>query len=529
MSLLGRLARVSGMAVFLGLLRGPLDAQAVASFAPNDARIVYSSFACAEVGPQRASFDRALAEAWICGQEEMSPGVQATFVVDASHVRFELRYHSAGFLCGSGPAEPLSWEFGLAVDGVRRPVGSRNPLYPLAAGSTQWVLLGTEPGLHEVTLIWPSGADVDLTRLHLMETRDGSAPVLLSPPSRSQPQLTMFGDSVTHGLGASHVLNTFPVRLGVRRDWEVVNLGFAGRATVVSDAWLAAGVPSCTDGVASTPDLVMLAIGSNDFHLLNGVHTKLSRFEPRYRDWILQFRSLRPTTPILCLTPVPRGDECGIRSRRLEDYREAIRSVVELLADPRIYLFEGRDLIDLPPQPGDPLYDPYLLHPSDLGHIQIADRLERFNLVRNAGFDLRPLKGCLETDEPEPYLWTDLGPGESSVTQTGDGNRVLALSPSGSRSQLVHGLSAGDSFTLKATARSSQAGHVGRIALEFLDLAGNLVGSPASTLLSQTSWRTITLRGTVPTGAVRGRLSLAKGPGPGQFLVDELELTLAEF
>ena len=149
--------------------------------------------------------------------------------------------------------------------------------------------------------------------------------------------------------------------------------------------------------------------------------------------------------------------------------------------------------------------------------------------MRNGGFDLRPLERCSEIEQPEPYLWTNLGPGESSVTETGDGNRVLALSPSGSRSQLVHGLSAGDSFTLKASARSTMAGHVGRIALEFLDRAGNPVGSPVVTLLSQTSWRTITLRGTAPAGAVRGLLNLAKGPGPGQFLVDELELTVAEF
>lgn len=517
------------MAVFLGLSWVPLHAQAVASFAPDDPRIAYTGFACAELAPERASFDRELPEPWICGQEEMSPGVQATFVVDASHVRFELEYHFAGFLCGTGPAEPLSWEFGLAIDGLRKPVGTRNPLYPFGEGSTQWVLLGTEPGPHEVTLVWPSGADVDLRRVHLMETRDSSVPTLLAPPKRSLPQLTMFGDSVTHGLGASHVLNTFPVRLGVRKDWQVVNLGFAGRATVPSDAWLAAGVTPCPGGITRAPDLVLLAIGSNDFHLVGGLHTKLTRFEQRYRDWILQFRSLRPATPILCLTPVPRGDECSIRARKLEDYREAIRRVVEALGDARLYLFEGRDLIDLPPLAGDPLFDAYLLHPSDLGHLQIADRLVRFDLARNGSFELRPLAGCAEVPEPEPYLWNDLGPGPSAVAETGDGNRVLALSPSGMRTQLVHGLSAGDRFTLVFTARSTLEGHAGRIQLEFLDLAGNPVGSPLVTQLAQNSWRTITRQGTVPDGAVRGRLTLAKGPGPGQFWVDDVALTVAAF
>src|SRR5262245_26200663 len=102
MSLLGFTARPTGLILCLGLLGVLPAAQAVASFPPNDPRIQYSSYACADVGPDRASFDRRLQDPWICGQEEMSPGVQATFLVDASHVRFELDYNSAGFLCGEG-------------------------------------------------------------------------------------------------------------------------------------------------------------------------------------------------------------------------------------------------------------------------------------------------------------------------------------------------------------------------------------------------------------------------------------------
>jgi hypothetical protein len=35
--------------------------------------------------------------------------------------------------------------------------------------------------------------------------------------------------------------------------------------------------------------------------------------------------------------------------------------------------------------------------------------------------------------------------------------------------------------------------------------------------------------GTVPAGAVNGRLLLSKSSGGGQFLVDDLELTLLQF
>lgn len=529
MSLLDRLARALRTGLLLGLCAALPCAQEVRSFPPDDARVAYTGHACALLGSARAGFERRLVDPWICGQEVMSPGVQATFVADASHVRFVLDYGFAGFLCGSGTPEPLAWEFGLAVDGVRKPVGERNPLYPLAGETTPWVALGSEPGAHEITLVWPSGADVDLLGIELMETRDDSAPELLAPPPRDLPRLVMFGDSVTHGLGASHVLNTFPVRLGVRKEWQVVNLGFAGRSTVPSDAWLAAGLGPCSDPLHSAPDFLMLEIGSNDFHLVGGIHTKLTRFEKRYRDWLLQFRALRPDVPVLCLTPVPRGDECSVRSRRLEDYRDAIRRVIEELADPRIYLFEGRDLIALPPQPGDPLYDVYLLHPNDLGQLQIADRLVRFDLVRNGSFALRPQERCLESSIPEPYLWTDLGPGTSTVTETADGDRLLSLATSGTRMQLVHGLSAGDRFTLTFRARSSLEGHAGRVTLDFLDASGAPVGAPLVTQLAQNTWRSVTRQGTVPDGAVRGRLTLAKGPGPGTFLVDDVGLTIAEF
>jgi lysophospholipase L1-like esterase len=504
-------------------------AQGVASFPPDSAGIVYSDYACAHVGPERAGFERKLVDAWVCQHEQMSPGVRATFLVDASQMKLELDYRSVGFFCGLGEALPLSWEFGLVVDGVRRPTGARNPLYPLVDGCTPWVHLGSEPGPHQVTVVWPSGADVDLVRLHLRETRDASVPELLDLPPRTQPLLAVFGDSIAQGLSASHVLNTFPVRLGARLDWRVVNLGFVGRTTHPSDAWLAAGMSSCKDGQGFVPDLLLLAIGSNDFHFLGGVHTGLRRFEERYPQWLRQFRSLRPTTPILCLTPLPRGDECGITTRTMEEYRERIRLAVEAASDPRIHLFEGRDLIAFPPSAGDPLFDAILIHPTDLGAEQIAERLSRFNLVRNASFELKPLQGCGEVAEPEPYLWTDVGTGISAVSDRPGGNRVLALSASGARTQLVHGLSDGDRFQLKAAGLLSVAGQAGRVTLEFLDAFGGAVGAPLVLSFSQSSWRRLTRQGTAPAGAVRGRLTLSKSPGPGQFLADELELTLGGF
>ena len=211
----------------------------------------------------------------------------------------------------------------------------------------------------------------------------------------------------------------------------------------------------------------------------------------------------------------------------MEEYRERIRAVIERRADRHIYLFEGRDLIALPPVAGDPLFDEALLHPTDLGFEQITERLSRFNLVRNPGFELRPLVNCHEVTEPEPYLWTNLGSGASVVTGPG-GNRVLALSSSGLRSQMVYGLSEGDRFVLKASGLATLS-NPGRISLEFLDEDGVLVAAPLVLEFTESSWRRVIRQGVAPSGAIHGRLKLSKGLGPGQFLVDDLELTVTEF
>jgi lysophospholipase L1-like esterase len=523
MSPIFRLARV----LALGLcLAAPARAQQTASFPPNDPRITYSDYACAHLSEERASFDRELAASWLCDQEQMSPGVRASFVVDASHISFDFHYTMAGFFCGYGTLTALSWEFGLIVDGQRRPTGSRNPLYPLSKGNTPWIHLGSGSGPHNVTLVWPSAADVDLVRVSLRETRDASVPQLLQAPPRNAPQLTIFGDSISHGLDASHVLNTYPSRLGMLKDWRIVNLGYSGRTTQPTDAWLAAGVSPCPDGLASAPpDRLLLEIGSNDYHIFNDVFTRIEKFEQRYRDWLDEFRALRPITPILVLTMLPRGDECQIQKRFLENYRQKVREIVEERLDPNIYVFEGRDLIAMPPLAGDPLYDAMLLHPSDLGIEQIVERLGLFNLVRNPGFELRPLAGCGEVPEPEPYLWTNLGTAPSPAT-AGNGGRVLAITSGGLRAQSVYGLSAGDRFELRASGTLSTAGQAGRVALEFLDARGKPVADPAVISFNQTSWRRLRRQSTAPIGTVQARLTISKGPGAGQFLVDDLELTL---
>jgi hypothetical protein len=324
-------------------------------------------------------------------------------------------------------------------------------------------------------------------------------------------------------------LNAYPSRLAILRDWRMVNLGFAGRPAEPTDARLAAGRSECSSGSSEPPTMLLLAIGSNDFRGYGGAFTPLPTFESRFEDWIDEFRALLPDVPILCLTPLPRGDEHVVKTRDLEDYRERMREVLLRRLDRRIFLFEGRDLIAEPPVAGDPLYDAGLLHPTDLGFEQMTERLNRFNLVRNASFELRPLQLGLPVSEPEPYLWSPGGEGTSEVRDGADAIQSLWLSPLSERTQDVLGLSSGDTFTLKAVGQVTNGATPGLVSLEFLDAHGDEAAPALVLSFTQTAWRRSVRTSVVPPGTVRARLRLSKPTGPGQFLVDDLELTVPEF
>lgn len=492
-------------------------------------------------------------------QEWMSPGARVNFATNARLVRLRIDYSEVdsdvGADCLSFTPDvvadrPAFWEFGLEIDGVLQGIGSANPVYQ---GGTWvgdefrsgWITLGGTVQVRNVSLIWPTGRATALTRLELGMHQGDPNPVLSTPASRPAFLAAAFGDSITHGLHATHVIDTYPARLAEAKGWSMLNLGFAGRRVVQGDSALA------LNGVGSTPqlplDLLILAIGSNDYRqpgVANWPQTSEVDFRAEYDGWITAFRG-GSSAPILCITPISRSDEynnCPSSRTPLESYREWIRAEVRESNDPDIYLFEGRDLIpELDSSTCLPVRAQYFdytdpnevpiagLHPNSVGFAAYASALGQLNLIRNPGFELKPLVVQCKPQLPAeaagdaPYLWE----GVTNAIVVDDvhqaGCRSIRIGFGGQLSQEIHGLNQGDLYTLTVSGKTDGGG---KLLLEFLDASEDVIPGRV-VFFSSTNWAPTTIQDTAPLHAVRGRVRLQKLIGPGFLYVDDLKLTIA--
>jgi hypothetical protein len=186
----------------------------------------------------------------------------------------------------------------------------------------------------------------------------------------------------------------------------------------------------------------------------------------------------------------------------------------------------------LPPPEG---FDPDSLHPNDEGFGEYASNLSRMNLIRNAGFELKPhapYADCPQLPDevpgPIPYLWSNFGLSEAFVSPTGRASRqALAISPGGAAYQDVFGLSAGDVFYLGGHGMMEEEVGSGTLVLEFLDALDRVIGSRSLSIHSMApQWEHSSLEGMAPSGTVRGRMMIVNS-GTGLVFVDDLELLLA--
>jgi len=515
--------------------------------------IVCSDFATVSRSSSRIYFSRELEGDPMCTDlERMSPGARVNFATNARFIRLQLDYSGAGANCMAFTAQvaamrPAFWEFGLEVGGVPKETGTNNPIYQQGLWTDNvfrsgWITLGSTVQVREVSLIWPTGLAADLARLELGALENETYPELSVPAARPTILAGAFGDSITHGLHASHVNDTYPARLADAKNWSMVNLGFAGRQVVRTDAKLARGLTGL--------DLLILAIGSNDYRQ-PGVspwqQTTELEFKAAYDGWLTDFRC-ESDVPILCITPISRSDEynhCPSSRTPLESYRQWIRDVVSARNEPDIYLFEGRDLIpELEPGTCVPVRAQYFdytdpaevpiagLHPNSTGFAAYASALGQLNLIRNPSFELKPLvvqcKPQLPTEASDPvapYLW-HVESGECVVDNVHlAGCRSLRILVSGQVSQDIPGLNDDDIYTLTVSGKTD-FNFGGKLVLEFFNQDGDVIPGQV-VIFSSTNWTTTTIQGTAPDGAVRGRVRLLKLSGSGYLYVDDLKLTIA--
>ena len=211
-----------------------------------------------------------------------------------------------------------------------------------------------EASTKDYELIMPYGDSVELSGLSLSDGK------LLPPVPRPAFKYVAFGDSITHGFRAGDISRTYPFMIGVKLQWQTVNMGFGSRRAVPADG----------DAIAACGgDAVSILIGFNDFY----GSKPLANYVDDLKGLILHIRKQQPEIPIFLITPLWSSEPAWAASKiglKLEDYRKAVRQVAEESKDEHLHLIDGLTLMDnLPEMTTDGI------HPNDKGFAQIAERL----------------------------------------------------------------------------------------------------------------------------------------------------------
>ncbi len=329
---------------------------------PDDSRIGYSDFVRLEQASdadsptkKTARFDRIL-DMLGKGYRWDNPGSRIRFRTDAIEVRvfvyFTGRHISlsarnpVGRYRIDGRSED-AWTFCTGLTG-----GVREP------EAVEFRIPSPSPGsFHDYELILPYGDAVEFRGLCL--AKDAR---LEAPPSRPPLRLIAYGDSITQGFTASETSRTYAFLLAEKRGWQLLNMGFGGRAATPSDGKVIASL---------APDFVTVLMGTNDWQ--GGVPVDLYRL--RMEAFLSGLREDKPAVPVFLITPlwVPPSWKPKSAVADLEDYRQALRDLASTRGDPHLHLIEGVDLIDHTPA----FFDRVAVHPNDQGFAQMAGRLDK--------------------------------------------------------------------------------------------------------------------------------------------------------
>ncbi|TBL73330.1 GDSL-type esterase/lipase family protein [Paenibacillus thalictri] len=179
-----------------------------------------------------------------------------------------------------------------------------------------------------------------------------------------RPRICFYGDSITQGSYAGSPLSTYPYLVGKMLNVQTVNHGYGG-----------AGFPDPAMAIHLGRDVawdvLCLAIGTNSYG--RGLESGEEYME-LFRTFIHTVRRYKPHAPLLCVSPIWRGNsdgrgESNRRGSQLADYRRSIEAAVAELqqSDKHLAILDGMTLIGGPDGlTGD------LLHPDDTGMEKIA-------------------------------------------------------------------------------------------------------------------------------------------------------------
>ncbi|PAW78942.1 MAG: hypothetical protein B9S32_06055 [Verrucomicrobia bacterium Tous-C9LFEB] len=331
---------------------------------PDDARISYSDYVRLtfvdspfDASRKLARFDRMIPMAGT-GYNADNPGARIRFRTDATSIQVQLYYNSLhisttarnsiGFYLVDGVGN-AAWTFKtVATTTVRAAEQVTVTVVPGAAGS-----------FHDYEFIMPYGDSVDLQAVVVNDAAQFS-----TPTARSSIRYLAYGDSVTQGFTATDCTKGYAYLVAQQNNWQVVNLGMAGRAGTSKDGEDYIGQRNA--------DIISVCIGVNDWQA--GYPSTAARYQTVMTNFFNYLRAIQPNVPIYAITPLWVDPLWVMNSTEpLENYRQSLRNVVAArqVTDRNIYLVEGPSLIDNSVS----YFDTTRVHPNNAGFAQMASRL----------------------------------------------------------------------------------------------------------------------------------------------------------
>ena len=239
------------------------------------------------------------------------------FTTDAETISFEYKFTWTG----------SQDSFELAVDGLITEIRYVKDLPE--EGKLEWKL---PEGKKDVVIYLPADATVELRRCEI-----GGA----YTPAKKNEKVLWLGDSITQGYGPLRSAMTYVSVANRLLNYDIINQGIGGyiydkKSLMKMDGY--------------TPDKIIVALGTNQF----GCET-MKDVEEYYETLI----SLYGETPVLCVTPLWRGDvPDGFPT--LKRFCENVKQIAGKY--PNVKIADGFTLV-----PHLPEYFRDNLHPNELG------------------------------------------------------------------------------------------------------------------------------------------------------------------
>lgn len=207
-------------------------------------------------------------------------------------------------------------------------------------------------GEKRVTLYFPYSFKITFKNLHLENAS-------FIKPVQYKRKILAYGDSITQGFTTEHPSMCYINNIATALNADLINKSVGGgvfekRLLEVADG--------------ENYDLVIIALGTNDWNA-----TSKERFEDNCQAFIRGVHEKFKHSNILVITPLWRKD---FENQKPAGEFKSIGEFIEKVCSPldRLYVMDGWNLV---PHSETFMAD-LVLHPSDIGHIIMAERIVKY-------------------------------------------------------------------------------------------------------------------------------------------------------